>query len=98
MIPTGIIIVGSLKIKGPLCCVWHGMATAAQAEGTKGRRDRGRQTIRARGDDRPARTARSHYPGFGYTLWCNIKRRRAQSVEGWVSGGREAKAGATLAC
>ena len=51
MIPTGIIVVGSLKIQGPLCCVWHGMATAAQAEGTKGRRDRGRQTIRARGDD-----------------------------------------------
>ena len=61
MIPTGIIVVGSLKIQGPLCCVWHGMATAAQAEETKG----GTVEDKPLGLEGMIRPRTGHYPGFG---------------------------------
>ena len=62
MIPTGIIVVGSLKIQGAVRCVVCGMATTAgrqplsRRDRRNKRKDRRRQTIRARGDDPQVRS------------------------------------------
>ena len=82
ILPAGIIAVGSLKIQGPLWCVWHGWPLSRQ--GRNKRKEHRRQTIRARGDDPTTQPLSWLWVG----IMVQYKEKAGRSwVEGWMEEG-----------